>query len=69
MPGIDAHSLALAVGTEILRVEDLTVHFLVPGRSVSVEHTVDVASFAVRQGASFGIVGEVGSGKSTTAQG
>ncbi|KOX44521.1 peptide ABC transporter ATP-binding protein [Streptomyces purpurogeneiscleroticus] len=66
---MNAHSPALATQAEILRVEDLKVHFPLPGRGGSVVHAVDGVSFSVRRGTSFGIVGESGSGKSTTAQG
>ncbi|WP_246693020.1 ATP-binding cassette domain-containing protein, partial [Methylobacterium sp. WL64] len=67
--GMNARPIPAPTGAAILQVNDLTVHFPVPGRGGSRVHAVDGVSFVVRRGASFGIVGESGSGKSTTAQG
>ena len=50
--------------TEVLRVEDLRVHYRT-GRSPV--RAVDGVSFTLRQGERFGLAGESGSGKSTTA--
>ncbi len=56
---------------EILRVEDLSVHFkLTKGiliqRDVATIKAVDGISFALKRGATLGLVGESGCGKSTT---
>ena len=57
-------------GTEILRVENLAVHFaLTRGllrRGTATVKAVDGVSFALRQGETLGLVGESGCGKSTT---
>ena len=57
-------------GTEILRVENLAVHFaLTKGllrRQTATVKAVDGVSFALRQGETLGLVGESGCGKSTT---
>ncbi|MBI1735920.1 MAG: ABC transporter ATP-binding protein [Candidatus Rokubacteria bacterium] len=50
--------------SELLRVEDLTVHFHTDEGAVE---AVDHAAFDVRPGEVFGLVGESGSGKSVTA--
>jgi oligopeptide transport system ATP-binding protein len=57
---------------EILRVEDLRVHFgvtrgLLLPRRVGEVKAVDGVSFVVRRGETLGLVGESGCGKSTTA--
>ncbi|MDQ3946406.1 MAG: ATP-binding cassette domain-containing protein [Actinomycetota bacterium] len=61
----------LSAGEEILRVEDLVVHFPVrsgPLRRVSgLVRAVDGISFSLNAGATLGLVGESGCGKSTTA--
>jgi oligopeptide transport system ATP-binding protein len=63
---------AAPLGDELLRVEDLAVHFPGPGglfgfgqpaRSVQ---AVDGVSFSLRRGETLGLVGESGCGKSTT---
>jgi oligopeptide transport system ATP-binding protein len=56
---------------EILRVEDLKVHFplrkgMVIQRQVGTIKAVDGISFALRRGDTLGLVGESGCGKSTT---
>jgi peptide/nickel transport system ATP-binding protein len=55
----------------LLSVEDLKVHFTLKkgglGRKPVVVRAVDGLSFSVRRGSTFGIVGESGCGKSTTA--
>ena len=48
----------------LLRVEGLTVRFLVPGGRVTV---VDDISFALKPGETLGLVGESGSGKTITS--
>jgi oligopeptide transport system ATP-binding protein len=58
-------------GDEILRVEDLKVHFpLIKGavirRQVGTIKAVDGVSFTLRRGDTLGLVGESGCGKSTT---
>src|SRR5438445_12601729 len=53
----------VSAGDEILQVRDL--HVEIPTRR-SVVRAVDGASFSVRQGESFGLVGERGSGKTIT---
>jgi peptide/nickel transport system ATP-binding protein len=57
-------SATTAVGTDVLRVEDLSVHYRTRRGPVK---AVDRISFALRQGERFGLAGESGSGKSTTA--
>lgn len=55
---------------ELLRVEDLKVHFPVKGgilgRTVDHVRAVDGVSFHINPGEIYGLVGESGSGKSTT---
>jgi oligopeptide transport system ATP-binding protein len=57
---------------DLLRVEDLSVHFPVMGggllpRRIGSVQAVDGVSFSIRRGETFSIVGESGCGKSTTA--
>jgi peptide/nickel transport system ATP-binding protein len=66
-----ASSAVTASPDEILRVEDLKVHFpLLKGavirRQVGTIKAVDGVSFALRRGDTLGLVGESGCGKSTT---
>ena len=49
----------------LLRVEHLTKHF--PAGGGKVVHAVDDVSFTIRRGATLGLVGESGCGKSTIA--
>ncbi len=53
-----------AVATDVLRVEDLSVHYQTPRRVVK---AVNRVSFTLRPGERLGLAGESGSGKSTTA--
>jgi oligopeptide/dipeptide ABC transporter ATP-binding protein len=64
---------AAAPGAELLRVEDLKVHFpiregLIIERRVGEVKAVDGVSFAMRRGETLGLVGESGCGKSTTGR-
>lgn len=57
---------------ELLRVDDLTVHFRV-GKGMSkragdVVHAADHVSFTIARGETFALVGESGSGKTTVAR-
>jgi len=60
------------VGDELLVVRDLVKHFPIRKgllqREVARVHAVDGISFDVRHGETFGLVGESGCGKSTTAR-
>ena len=55
---------ATAVATDVLRVENLSVHYQTPRRVVK---AVDRVTFTLRPGERRGLAGESGSGKSTTA--
>ena len=60
-------------GERLLTVRGLTKHFPVTKgailrRQVGTIHAVDGVSFAVQRGQTFGLVGESGCGKSTTAR-
>jgi peptide/nickel transport system ATP-binding protein len=62
-----------AAGSEILKVEDLRVHFPIAASGFSFHesrqlHAVDGVSFTLRQGETLGVVGESGCGKSTLAR-
>lgn len=57
-------SAATAIGTDLLRVDDLRVHYKTARGTVK---AVEGVSFTLRQGERFGLAGESGSGKSTTA--
>ena len=64
-------SAGQAEGAEILRVEDLKVHFplrkgVLIQRQVGSIKAVDGVSFALERGGTLGLVGESGCGKSTT---
>ncbi len=63
---------AVNSGEILLRVTDVVKHFPIRdgwfGRGHDVVHAVDGVSFEVRQGETFGIVGESGCGKSTLAR-
>ncbi len=65
------HTDARAQGDELLRVEDLSVHFpltkgIVIQRRVATIKAVDGVSFSLKRGGTLGLVGESGCGKSTT---
>jgi oligopeptide transport system ATP-binding protein len=71
--GVAAQLPAIAASDreEILRVQDLKVHFpltkgMVIRRQVGTVRAVDGVSFALRRGDTLGLVGESGCGKSTT---
>jgi oligopeptide transport system ATP-binding protein len=69
--GANAMPAAPAKAEEVLRVEDLKVHFpLLKGavikRQVGTIKAVDGVSFALKRGETLGLVGESGCGKSTT---
>jgi len=60
-------------GDPLVEVTDLVKHFpikrgVIIQRPVGAVHAVDGVSFAVRRGETFGLVGETGCGKSTTAR-
>ena len=59
-------------GEEVLRVENLTMHFPVRGgflrRQVGTVQAVDGVSFAIGQGETLSLVGESGCGKTTTGR-
>jgi peptide/nickel transport system ATP-binding protein/oligopeptide transport system ATP-binding protein len=60
-------------GQELVRATDLVKHFPISSgviiqRQVAAVHAVDGISFSIRKGETLGLVGETGSGKSTTAR-
>ena len=60
-----------AVATPLLDVRDLVVHFAVGGglfRRPKIVHAVDGISFSLQPGATLGLVGESGCGKTTTGR-
>lgn len=57
-------STTMAIGTDVLRIEDLRVYYRTRRAVVK---AVDRISFTLGQGERFGLAGESGSGKSTTA--
>lgn len=63
----------LMTGRPLLKVEDLQVHFKLSRPHLfaphPIVHAVDGVSFTVNRGRTFGLVGESGCGKSTTALG
>ena len=66
-----AQKIESAQSDEILRVEDLKVHFplmkgIVIQRQIATVKAVDGVSFALKRGDTLGVVGESGCGKSTT---
>ena len=67
-----AEPATASAGSELLRVEDLRVHYpvtqgAVRQRQVGAVKAVDGVSFSLRRGETLGLVGESGCGKSTTA--
>src|SRR6185436_5934617 len=67
----NARTIAAAGRDELLRVEDLKVHFpltkgIVIRRQIGTVQAVDGVSFALQRGDTLGLVGESGCGKSTT---
>ena len=52
----------------LLEVQDLQQYFPVAGRRGKFVRAVDGVSFAIREGETFGLVGESGCGKSTLAR-
>ena len=52
----------------LVEVKDLKMHFPVKGRRGVVVKAVDGVSFEMKEGGTFGLVGESGCGKSTTAR-
>lgn len=60
------------MGDELLKVENLRVHYPVRSgffnRVTDYVHAVDGVSFTIQKGQSYGVIGESGSGKSTIGQ-
>jgi oligopeptide transport system ATP-binding protein len=70
-PSSAASARSTPQNDEILRVENLTVHFplmsgIIIQRRIATVRAVDGVSFALRRGRTLGLVGESGCGKSTT---
>ena len=54
----------------VLRVENLSKHFIITGSNIKGKTVIDAVkniSFCIHEGDSFGLIGESGSGKTTTA--
>jgi oligopeptide transport system ATP-binding protein len=71
MSSSNASPVGAAQDDEILRVENLAVHFpltsgIIIQRRIATVRAVDGVSFALRRGRTLGLVGESGCGKSTT---
>ncbi len=70
--GNGAQDACLARDKDILRVENLSVHYPVRrtlfGKTPEPLRAVDDVSFSVKRGTTLGIVGESGSGKTTTGR-
>ena len=69
----DASSAARPRATPLIEVRDLVKEFPIKGsylvrRQLGAVHAVDGVSFDVNRGETFGLVGESGCGKSTTAR-
>jgi len=69
---MSAEATKPARGDELLRVEDLKVHFpltrgVVFQREIGIVKAVDGVSFTLQRGETLGLVGESGCGKSTTS--
>src|SRR2546423_15508850 len=61
-----------AAGTPLVEVRNLVKHFPIKGgvlqRTVGIVHAVDNVSFDIRRGATLGLVGESGCGKTTVGR-
>ncbi|MDJ0923434.1 MAG: dipeptide ABC transporter ATP-binding protein [Acidimicrobiia bacterium] len=72
MTSADTETTPTANGSEIIRAEDLKVHFPIMAgirrHQVGTVYAVDGLDFEVQKGETLGLVGESGCGKSTTAR-